>query len=421
MEKIYMDSGKEQKKESFLKKLFNDKGSMTAIIVVAVVGIVSLMVFGFNQISYAAEVETTTNEVTFVSEQVDDEIIGAAFAPGGTSCPDSNIGFNSFGKKDNSDYVICIDYMTDYIDGKTYKNGDLVNDAGLIYLLNELDRVFAQNNTPADLSYWLKQTAVWAYLYEPTQEANYIAKDATKAERYKVLYENIGNVYKLYKSTSGVDDPPLHEVTSGYSFWDQYGIKAIYDTARSMKGTAAYNYSLNITRENDRMTMTSDGKYYISSLYSVVSTGAGHVDNYTVDFSDAPAGTVLVDASGEMYNNYVSSEKNMVLIDSGSKQFKLKIPANKVTDENKSFDIGVSGNLKGTGYVEYHSEGYQSVIDTGPVSKMASDIEKVEINYTPTVPNTAMGVAETIYFIGLILLLSGVGIVYANAKPKTSE
>ena len=42
MEKIYMDSGdKSPKKQSFIKKLLNDKGSMTALVVIAFVGIVA--------------------------------------------------------------------------------------------------------------------------------------------------------------------------------------------------------------------------------------------------------------------------------------------------------------------------------------------------------------------------------------------
>ena len=36
-------------------------------------------------------------------------------------------------------------------------------------------------------------------------------------------------------------------------------------------------------------------------------------------------------------------------------------------------------------------------------------------------PDTGMNTAQTIYFIGLIILLCGVGIVYANAKPVESK
>ena len=32
-------------------------------------------------------------------------------------------------------------------------------------------------------------------------------------------------------------------------------------------------------------------------------------------------------------------------------------------------------------------------------------------------PDTAMSSVQTIYFIGLVVLLCGIGIIYANAKP----
>ena len=36
-------------------------------------------------------------------------------------------------------------------------------------------------------------------------------------------------------------------------------------------------------------------------------------------------------------------------------------------------------------------------------------------------PDTGMNAAQTIYFIGLIVLLCGLGIVYANTKPVESK
>ena len=49
--------------------------------------------------------------------------------------------------------------------------------------------------------------------------------------------------------------------------------------------------------------------------------------------------------------------------------------------------------------------------------------EGIEV-YTKTTDaadDTGMSKAQTIYFIGLIVLLCGVGIVYANAKPVESK
>ena len=36
-------------------------------------------------------------------------------------------------------------------------------------------------------------------------------------------------------------------------------------------------------------------------------------------------------------------------------------------------------------------------------------------------PDTSMSSAQTIYFIGLVVLLCGVGIIYANAKPSAQK
>ena len=76
MEKIYMDSeySKKPKKQSFMKKLFNDKGSMFALVVVAFVGILGLMVFGLGQISFAADLTGQLPE-KFNSKQGDENVM----------------------------------------------------------------------------------------------------------------------------------------------------------------------------------------------------------------------------------------------------------------------------------------------------------------------------------------------------------
>ena len=43
------------------------------------------------------------------------------------------------------------------------------------------------------------------------------------------------------------------------------------------------------------------------------------------------------------------------------------------------------------------------------------------IDYTPDIPDTGISAAQTVYFIGLIVLLSGVGIIYANVKPTEQK
>ena len=72
-------------------------------------------------------------------------------------------------------------------------------------------------------------------------------------------------------------------------------------------------------------------------------------------------------------------------------------------------------NNSGTYYV---SDERQKVVTVTGATKDVSSGTEVEFIGTP---NTGMNAAQTIYFIGLIILLCGVGIVYANARPVKSK
>ena len=55
-------------------------------------------------------------------------------------------------------------------------------------------------------------------------------------------------------------------------------------------------------------------------------------------------------------------------------------------------------------------------VDNSKLAKTA----RCDIDFVGT-PDTGMSKAQTVFFIGLIVLLCGVGIVYANAKPIEVE
>ena len=170
MEKIYTySSNKKQKKQSFLKKFFNDKGSMTLFVVLAVVGIVGLTIFGFNQISFAAET-TSTLPTTFVSKQGNDKINGvAANADGSTTVVMPFYGF--YADDPTGIPVYCVEYDVPYAVDKTYSVNGTVNDYGLVYLMSKTyPNVKFTDSSGAELSkeaqVWLTQAAIWTYLSE---------------------------------------------------------------------------------------------------------------------------------------------------------------------------------------------------------------------------------------------------------------
>ena len=72
--------------------------------------------------------------------------------------------------------------------------------------------------------------------------------------------------------------------------------------------------------------------------------------------------------------------------------------------------------MKGTTYTTPNQNGQvmQKVVTvTGSVIDVPSSTSVQVVG----APDTGMSTAQTIFFIGLIVLLCGVGIVYANAKP----
>ena len=118
-------------------------------------------------------------------------------------------------------------------------------------------------------------------------------------------------------------------------------------------------------------------------------------------------GAYLVDAAG----NKISATGL-----TADKEFWVRIPADKVGTATVSVTVEATGHFNTlTGHFYEASTGnYQRVVTVTGTTLDVSDGGTFEI--IPT-PDTGMNVAQTIYFIGLIVLLCGVGIVYANAKP----
>lgn len=404
MEKIYMDSeNKKPKKQSFLKKLFNDKGSMTALVVVAFVGIIGLMVFGLNQISFAANLTGQLPE-KFTSKQGDENVMRLL---GETRSGEDGIlpilGFYT----DGDIPIFCIEYNVTYSVGKEYTRGDELTDYGLIYLMSQIYPNVPFKDADGDelaenIQVWLTQSAIWSYLYETGDAQN---------TKFVDWNDKVKEVNRLYNS----DADYVITADAGKTLYEQFGINTLIANAKQIKSQPLV--ALTIDKKSENISVTNDNKYYQSDLISVVGTTTSPIissyEGYSVNLSKVPEGTVLVDEKGNVYDN----TDNM----SPTAKFYVRVPIDKVTDDNKELEISVNGKFKMYGANKYVSGEYQKVANVKIVSKALSKPLNIQLDYTPDVPDTGMGVAQTIYFMGLILLLSGVGIVYANAKPKTSE
>ena len=404
MEKIYMDSNdRAPKKQSFFKKLLNDKGSMTALVVIAFVGIIGLMVFGLNQISFAADL-TGQLPAKFTSKQGDENVmrlLGETRAGQDGVLP--ILGFYT----DTDIPIFCIEYNVTYSVGKEYTPGEEISDYGLIYLMSQIYPNVPFKNAAGDelaenIQVWLTQSAIWSYLYETGDPKN---------TDFSIWNDKVKDVNRLYDASANY----VITADAGKSLYEQFGINTLIENAKKIKGEPLA--ALTINKKSENISVTNDNKYYQTDLISVIGSTSSPLissyEGYSVNLSKVPEGTILVDKNGNQYSDLANMAP--------TSEFYVRVPVDKVTNENKALEISVSGKYKMYGANKYVSGEYQKVANVKLISKNLNNPLTIQLDYTPDVPDTGMGIAQTIYFMGLILLLSGVGIVYANAKPKTSE
>ena len=353
MEKIYMDSeySKKPKKQSFMKKLFNDKGSMFALVVVAFVGILGLMVFGLGQISFAADLTGQLPE-KFNSKQGDENVMRLL---GETKTGEAGVlpilGFYT----DGDIPIFCIEYNVTYSVNKEYTRGDEINDYGLIYLMSQIYpnvpfKDASGNELPENVQVWLTQSAIWSYLYEVGDSKN---------TEFVTWNEKVKNVDKLYKDASGY----IIRADAGKTLYEQFGINTLINNAKQIKAQPLT--ALSVNKKSENISITNDNKYYQSDLISVVGTTTSPIisayESYTVNLSKVPEGTILVDESGNKYENI----DNM----SPTAKFFVRVPMDKVTNDNKNLEISISGNFKMYGANKYVSGEYQKVANVKLINK----------------------------------------------------
>ena len=203
------------------------------------------------------------------------------------------------------------------------------------------------------------------------------------------------------------------DIAAGHSsLMEKYGIFKLLQDAQKL-GTAPSN-SLNVTKKSEGVSMTSDGKFYQTDYIEVVGTvlseSIGSFNGYELKTKNAPEGTMIIDKDG----NEIKDVTNLA---PGTK-FAFKIPVEKVTEENKKIEVNVLGSFDSYAADIYVADTSQTVTSVSKVNNNLSVPLDVDLNYTPTVPDTALDNSATLYIIGLILLLSGLGIFYTSAKKN---
>lgn len=286
--------------------------------------------------------------------------------------------------------VFCLDknkdFPTDADNAVTYTRTANKVDPGLIYIMSQNDNHYNSNGQLFNkyTRTWITQTAMWVYTSQLS------ADEKTKAEAAKYIES-----YKLISGTAHVKDVE-ESVENIYSKY----VTPLVNKAKTVKDN-----NITITKSSDDITVTSDNKYYKSPMITVGGIQSG--ETYSMS-SEVPSGT-------KWYRENGTEIKDLAHID--VTKFYMLVPIANVTEKTKTVKLSVTGPVP-TAYEFTPSDSNAQKVTILEKQTMNTGLD---LNYAPSVPDTGMNAAQSVYFIGLVILLCGLGIIYANAKSKVSE
>ena len=403
MKKIYM---KNNNKQSTFQQVFQSQLSKKLTASMVLVAFFSFLLIGVGNVSYAAPVTIPEDGLgdSFTTQLRENfRILGSA---------SNNQTFTVEGYQSTTGIpIFCLERNVGFAgDTVLTKSNDAITDQGLLYTMaktypHEYFKYYGKDTQfPDQVQVWLTQAAIWQYLYETGADQN-----LGKPEELQTM-QDVRSIY-------WEDDDGYHvcdidgcytsdiQADSTATFYDTY----IAPIVKNAKQATSVNGQMTISKANDEMSMTDDG-YYQTSLITVSNTAPSNLVSFKVRIDGAPDGTIIVDEEGQEVEDTTGLEK-----------FYVRIPADKVTEDNKDMQIAVDGTFRGYEGYYYRATGAQTVSTVYTTDVPHTAYLPINITYTPEVPDTGMNLAQSIYFIGLIVLLCGVGIIYANTKPKQRQ
>ncbi len=441
MEKIYMEDNNNKQTRRGLVDF-----SVVLSFTVAIFAIFSITMFGIvsfqgTNVSYAAPLTDDEQFAFMYANPTDnpnyaDEIV--AFNADGTA--QFVVPIYLAGSANNfNNFVFCVEHNVNAPDnGTTVMKNDAITDYGLLYLLNKsYANGHPQTNiTDADkkkyVEAYITQVAIWVYMYEtkldvkrsgvngiyetPTDDVpddtdpeGHASYPHDNVQVHLITDKQLGVIRaakSLYLLANNNQEPLIENV----NIYDTY-IRPLVDAAKAATAQKQFYFTYN---EEENATLSEDKKFYYSPLITAVGYPSDDLVSYDVTLSGIEEATL------------VDEEKNPLNLTAipGNKRFYIRIPVEKAPGEGKEAEVNIHGIGHFNGVTGHYylaadnGSAFQSIVTiTGTTTNAAAD-KVVKIIGGG---DTGMNTAQTIYFIGLIVLLCGVGIIYANAKPVEVE
>lgn len=350
--------------------------SVVLSLVVAIFAIAALVTVGFNQISFAAPLDSKTGQ--FKSASHADRIYRKGYNAGEYNVP-------MYYDETGNVQVFCIEHSKNYGGDKIYVRGEKITDYGLLYILAHTlvsDKYVTQDHNKY-VETWVTQTAIWVYLGQLSQAEMDVAQATTE------LTAVINNT---------------DEVNAGNASVNLYNTYVAPLVTEARNKTAA-GYVL-VKKTDNTLSKVDNGKYYQTSAITVTADSTDSMEKFVVKTTGIDGAFVV----GEDGKTIAENQE----VDPGTKIF-VRIPVDKIKDVSKKLSLEVDARFTMyAGYIYSDDSDDQEVVTVE--DQQAHILGGTDFEIVGT-PDTGMNTAQTIYFIGLIVLLCGVGIIYANAKP----
>lgn len=273
-----------------------------------------------------------------------------------------------------------------------------------IYTNDTYTRKFQNNQAPAaaDSSFnaisktmvntWITQMAIWGYQGSiSSSELN----DGLLA--YKAFSGDRTLEYELFS------DAAFTSVLSAKALWDTYVVSEI-NGAKELNAKSPYDATMTMKVDGDWTKI--NGTNSVKSGLISASISSGNTGTYSLTFDNAPQGTKVYTEDGKE----VTDLKSIPV----SSKIYLVVPKSDKKEDYK-FSVNASSTLTYDAAYQYVDKvgGHQPSILVGPESKdLSASIEMT------LAPDTALSVSNSIYFLGFLILISGVFVIYANVKTK---
>ena len=411
MEKIYMNNNQNKEKSTF-QQIFKSQLSKKLSIVMVLVSFFSFLMIGVTNVSYAAVTPIPEDEGlgdSFTTAAVGTEVFGRGTAT-----------FPVFMYSTTNGYpIFCLERDIAFVAGtELTKEEEPITDSGLLYIMantfpHKYFKDASDQNFPDEVQTWLTQATIWQYLYETGVENN-TGTDSSNTSTNIAAIQTVTSIEWLNED---------HTATEGTCYVkgcdaDDISTATFYETkiaplvAKAKQADVSANGTLTMSIANQEISVTDDEKYYQTSLVTVSGPERDNFVNesLSVTIDSAPDGTILVDQNGQVIENAT-----------GVTSFYVRVPVDSVTEDNKVIRLSATGTFRGYSGYYYRGTDAQTVSSVFTTDVPNTTGLEIPINYTPEVPDTGMNLAQSIYFIGLVVLLCGVGIIYANAKPKAKQ